>query len=87
MALVRLPPQLRGSADGAARVPGSTVREVLAALYAADPELRTRIAADGGLRRFVNVYVDGRDIRRLNGLDTRVGAEAEVTILPAVGEG
>ena len=61
---------------------------MLEALYAEHGELRERISdADGGLRRFVNVYIRGEDIRFLDGLDTEVGEADEVTILPAVAGG
>ena len=90
MATVKLPTQLRDAAGGAtsADAPGSTVGEVLEALYAEHGELRERISdGDGGLRRFVNVYVSGEDIRFLDGLETEVGESDEVTILPAVAGG
>jgi MoaD family protein len=86
---VKIPTQLRSATDGAAQasVDGATVGEVLDALYERFGELRSRIAEDGGLRRFVNVYVDGEDIRFLDGLDTAVRDGDEVTILPAVAGG
>jgi sulfur-carrier protein len=86
---VKIPTQLRSATDGEAQasVDGSTVGEVLDALYERYGELRGRIAEDGGLRRFVNVYVDGEDIRFLDGLDTQVQDGDEVTILPAVAGG
>ena len=86
---VKIPTQLRQATDGEseAQVDGSTVGEVLDALYERYDELRSRIAEDGGLRRFVNVYVDGEDIRFLEGLDTAVEDGDEITILPAVAGG
>ena len=86
---VKIPTQLRAATEGEAQasVDGSTVGEVLDALYERYGELRSRIAEDGGLRRFVNVYVDGEDIRFLDGLDTEVQDGNEVTILPAVAGG
>ncbi|HLI61594.1 MAG TPA: ubiquitin-like small modifier protein 1 [Solirubrobacteraceae bacterium] len=86
---VKIPTQLRSATEGeaTASVDGTTVGEVLDALYARFGELRSRIAEDGGLRRFVNVYVDGEDIRFLDGLDTPVSDGDEVTILPAVAGG
>ena len=77
----------RPTASRRPSVDGSTVGEVLDALYERYGELRARIAEDGGLRRFVNVYVDGEDIRFLDGLDTPVEDGDEVTILPAVAGG
>ena len=86
---VKIPSQLRAATDGEAstEVEGATVGEVLDALYDRYDDLRDRIAEDGGLRRFVNVYVGGEDIRFLDGLDTSVEDGDEVTILPAVAGG
>ena len=87
--VVKIPTQLRAATGGAATadVEGSTVGEVLDALYEQFGELRERIADDGGLRRFVNVYIGGEDIRFLDGLETPVSDGDEVTILPAVAGG
>lgn len=87
--IVKIPTQLRAATDGeaSAEVDGGTVGEVLDSLYERFGELRSRIAEDGGLRRFVNVYVGGEDIRFLDGLDTTVSDGDEVTILPAVAGG
>ena len=87
---VKLPTQLRDAAGGATQTEGAgaTVGEVLESVYAAHDELRSRIAGDDGeLRRFVNVYLKGEDIRFLDGLDTPVSDGDEVTILPAVAGG
>jgi sulfur-carrier protein len=86
---VKIPTQLRAATDGDAfaDVDGETVGEVLDALYDRYGELRSRIAEDGGLRRFVNVYVGGEDIRFMDGLETPVSDGDEVTILPAVAGG
>jgi molybdopterin synthase sulfur carrier subunit len=86
---VKIPTQLRAATDGeaVATVDGATVAEVLDALYERFGELKARIADDDGLRRFVNVYVGGEDIRFLDGLATPVADGAEVTILPAVAGG
>jgi MoaD family protein len=87
---VKIPTQLRSATGGDAEtsVDGGTVGEVLDALYARYDGLRGRIAGDDGeLRRFVNVYVGGEDIRFLDGLKTEVAAGGEVTILPAVAGG
>jgi sulfur-carrier protein len=87
---VKIPSQLRAAAGGVAEtdVEGATVAEVLDGLFDRFDELRDRIADDSGsLRRFVNVYVGGEDIRFTGGLDTPVKDGAEVTILPAVAGG
>jgi sulfur-carrier protein len=87
---VKIPPQL-SSATGGDRSPtadGATVGEVLDALYARHGELRDRVAdGDGSIRRFVNVFLDGEDIRFLDGLQTPVPDGAEIQILPAVAGG
>jgi MoaD family protein len=87
---VKIPTQLRAAAGGEAEteVDGATVQEVLDGLFARHDELRSRLYDDeGGLRRFVNVYVAGEDIRFLDGLKTPVKDGAELTILPAVAGG
>jgi molybdopterin synthase sulfur carrier subunit len=87
---VKLPTQLRDAAGGQAETvaDGGTVGEVLESLYASHGELRERLSDDdGGLRRFVNVYLRGEDIRFLDGLETAVAEGDEVTILPAVAGG
>jgi molybdopterin synthase sulfur carrier subunit len=86
---VKIPAQLRAvtGGEGELEVEGSTVGEALDAVYAEHEDLRDRITEDGGLRRFVNVYVSGEDIRFQDGLDTAVNDGDEVTILPAVAGG
>jgi len=88
--VVKIPTQLRAVADGEAEaeVEGATVKEVLDGLFLRFDELRARISdEDGSLRRFVNVYLAGEDIRFLEGLQTPVADGAELTILPAVAGG
>ena len=87
---VKIPTQLRAVTSGEAETSvdeATTVGEVLDGLYDRYDGLRDRIAEDGDLRRFVNVYVGGEDIRFLEGLDTPVEDGDEVTILPAVAGG
>jgi sulfur-carrier protein len=88
--VVKIPTQLRAAAGGEAeaQIDGATVQEVLDGLFDRFGELRARISDDdGALRRFVNVYVAGEDIRFLEGLATPVADGAEMTILPAVAGG
>jgi sulfur-carrier protein len=87
--MVKIPTQLRGvtAGDAEAEAEGTTVGEVLDDLFDRYHELRDRICEDGTLRRFVNVYVGGEDIRFLSGLETEVEDGDEVTILPAVAGG
>ncbi len=87
---VKIPTQLRTVTGGESETEiaeATTVGEVLDGLYDRFDGLRDRIAEDGGLRRFVNVYVEGEDIRFLDGLETVVEDGDEVTILPAVAGG
>ena len=89
-ARVKIPTQLRGATGGVseATVEGDTVGDVLDGLFDQFAELRERISDEqGGLRRFVNVYLAGEDIRFLDGLATSVPDGAELTILPAVAGG
>ena len=88
--LVKIPAQLRAGAGGESetQLDGATVQDVLNGLFERHEELRARIANDdGSLRRFVNVYLAGEDIRFLDGLATPVPDGAELTILPAVAGG
>ncbi len=89
MITVKLPTQLRDTVGGAASVQaeGTTVGEALESVFEQHGQLRERLYQDGGLRRFVNVYLGGEDIRFLDGLETSVPAGAELTILPAVAGG
>jgi MoaD family protein len=86
---VKIPTQLRAATGGQAEVEvsGGTVGEALDAVFDAHSELRERITEDGTLRRFVNVYVSGEDIRFQQGLETEINEGDEVTILPAVAGG
>jgi len=86
---VKIPAQLRATTGGESELAadGANVGEVLDAVFADHPDLRDRITDGGELRRFVNVYVGGEDIRFGDGLATGVAPGAEVTILPAVAGG
>src|SRR5690606_2614637 len=86
---VKIPAQLRAATggEGELKVEGSTVGEALDAVFEQHAGLRERITEDGTLRRFVNVYVSGEDIRFQDGLDTALDDGDEVTILPAVAGG
>ena len=69
------------------RSPARPSARSLDAVFDAHGDLRERITQDGDLRRFVNVYVSGEDIRFQQGLETAIDDGAEVTILPAVAGG
>ncbi len=86
---LKIPTQLRAvtGGEGELEVEGGTVGEALDAAYEQHDGLRERITQDGELRRFVNVYASGEDIRFQDGLQTPLSDGDEVTILPAVAGG
>jgi molybdopterin synthase sulfur carrier subunit len=89
MTVVRIPPTLREDTGGQAalQAQGETVRELLDDLMGRFPALRERIYAGGDLARFVNVYVEGEDVRTRDGLDTSVEDGSTVILLPAMAGG
>lgn len=89
MTTVRIPPTLRPEAGGEREVEasGASVRELLEDLTSRFPALRDRIWEDGQVADFVNVYLDGEDIRTLEGVDTPVREGATVILLPAMAGG
>lgn len=86
---IKVPAQLRASTGGSAEltVEASSVGEALESAFTKHADLRERITDAGELRRFVNVYVAGEDIRYQDGLETPVSDGSEITILPAVAGG
>ena len=89
MSVVRIPPTLRAETQGAAAVEasGETVRDLLEDLTARFPALKQRIYQEGELARFVNVYVEGEDVRTQRGLETEVTDRSTVILLPAMAGG
>ena len=89
MSRVRIPPQLRGEVGGAREVPaeGGSVRELLDDLLSRFPALRHQLVEDDEIAPFVNVYVEGEDVRTLDGLDTPVAHGSTVILLPAMAGG
>ena len=89
MTTVRIPPTLRTETGGERQVQaeGATVREVLDDLTARFPSLRPQLYEDGDLAPFVNVYVEGEDVRTREGLDTPVGEGQTLILLPAMAGG
>jgi molybdopterin synthase sulfur carrier subunit len=86
---VRVPAFLRDLTDPTSEVEceGSTVGAVIASLDARFPGTAARMLDDSGLRRYVNVFVNGADVRFLNGLESPVSGEDSVVILPAAAGG
>ena len=89
MSVVRIPPTLRAESGGARQVEaaGDTVRAVLEDLGERHPALGARILENGGVAEYVNVYVDGEDMRTLDGLDTPVRESSTLILLPAMAGG
>ena len=90
MSVVKIPTVLRPQVGGNKEVElaGATVGEVVDALTAQYPSLKAQLlTAEGELNRFVNVYVNGQDVRYLAGLDTPVAPADEVRLLPAMAGG
>jgi len=90
MCTLVLPQALRGLAGGAKELDldGATLADVLDALAAEHPVLARRIRDDQGqVRRFVNLYVDGSDVRHCGGLEAAVAPQSEVLVLPSVAGG
>jgi molybdopterin synthase sulfur carrier subunit len=90
MSTVRIPPTLRTATGGAKQVEvtGATVREVVGGLVSAYPALGDQLlAADGGLNRFVNAFLNDTDVRHLQALDTPVGESDTLVLLPAMAGG
>ncbi len=90
MTSVRIPPVLRVHVDGQKEVDasGATVGDALRDLVTRNPGLGEQLfTADGNLHRFVNIYLNGQDVRYLKVLDTPVGERDALIILPAMAGG
>jgi molybdopterin synthase sulfur carrier subunit len=89
MAEIRIPPVLRPEAGGQrlVEVEAGTVREALDTLVAQFPALKARVLEGDGVPSFLNVFVDGDDVRLLNGLETTVSPKSKILLLPAVAGG
>jgi sulfur-carrier protein len=86
---VRIPPTLRAEVGGERQVTaeGGTIRELLDDLTSRFPGLGAQLIEDGDIAPFVNVYVEGEDVRTLDGLETPVEAGSTVILLPAMAGG
>ena len=89
MSTVRVPPVLREDAGGAREIEasGGTVRELIEDIATRLPVLAERIYDGEKIRPFVNVYLDGEDIRTLGGLDVPVKESSTLVLLPAMAGG
>ena len=89
-AKVRIPAPLRKLTNDQAvvEIQGQTVKDILAGLDKSYPGLKERICDESGqIRRFVNIFVNGEDIRFKDGPATPVADGAEVSIIPAIAGG
>ena len=87
---VRIPSPLRGLTNDldVVAAEGGTLAACIAGLDSAYPGIKDRICDETGeIRRFVNVFVNGHDVRFLSGLDTQLNPGDEVSIVPAVAGG
>ena len=87
---VRIPRPLRRLTNDLDKttVDGDTLGEVVEAINVQFPGIKDRICDESGdLRNFVNVYINGEDVRFLNGLDTVTNPDDEISIVPAVAGG
>ena len=79
--------RLTGDAE-TVEIEAGTVKEVIQRLDLKYPGFQSRLCDDSGqLRRFINIYIDGEDVRFLNGLSTQVPDGAELSIVPAIAGG
>jgi molybdopterin converting factor small subunit len=86
---VRIPPALRSETRGQREVEarGGTVRELLDDLMGRFPALRAQLLDEDDLAPFVNVYVEGEDVRTKDGLETPVDEKSLIILLPAMAGG
>lgn len=87
---VRIPGPLRRVTDGApqVQVEAANVQQTIDALEAKYPGMKERLCDENGdLRYFVNIYLNGEDVRFLQGVKTPINAGDEVSIVPAVAGG
>ena len=87
---VRIPTPLRRVTDGQDKVDtnGATLREIIDSMESQFPGIKERLCDENGeLRNFVNVYVNGEDVRFLEGIDSATGDGDEISIVPAVAGG
>ena len=90
MSTVKIPAVLRPQVGGnkELELAGASVGAVVDGLIEQYPGLRGQLLTDDGqLNRFVNVYVNGQDVRYLDGLSTALNDRDEVRLLPAMAGG
>src|SRR4029077_17221662 len=86
MTMIRIPPTLRIETGGERQGPAAAGhgRELLDDLMSRFPGLRAQLVEDDEIAPFVNVYVEGEDVRTLDGLETPMSGSSIVILLPAI---
>ena len=87
---LRIPSPLRRFTNGQSEleVNGNNVREVLDQLFDAHPDIKNHLVEDDGrLRNFVNIFINGEDIRQKGGMDAEVKSESDIRIIPSIAGG
>ncbi|GAB4431651.1 MAG: MoaD/ThiS family protein [Anaerolineae bacterium] len=90
MTTVRIPSPLRRytNSQSKVQVSGATIQELIDNLESAYPGVKTRLCDDSGqIKGFVNVFINGEEIRTLQGADTPVADKDEISIVPAMAGG
>ena len=87
---LRIPSPLRRFTNGESSIDvnGDNVREVLEELFSAHPDIKDHLVEDNGsLRNFVNIFIEGEDIRQKGGMDAEVSDGSDVRIIPSIAGG
>ena len=90
MATVRIPSPLRRYTNGQNKVEsaGANIGELIENLEAQYPGVKSRLCDENGqIKRYVNVFVNGEEIRTLQGSETLIADKDEVSIIPAMAGG
>lgn len=89
MPIIKIPAVISDTGSSkTVEVEGSTVGELIQAYSEAESEdLVEDVLDDGGIREYINVYVNGKDVRNIQGVDTAVGEDDEVRVIPAASGG
>ncbi|MCG3207986.1 MAG: Sulfur carrier protein CysO [Anaerolineae bacterium] len=90
MTTIRIPSPLRRYTNSQSKVQvnGATIQQLIDNLEAEFPGVKSRLCEDNGqIKRYVNVFVNGEEIRTLQGADTPVADKDEVSIIPAMAGG
>lgn len=90
MATIRIPSPLRRYTDGQSKVEsaGANILELIDNLEAQHPGVKSRLCDNNGqIKRYVNVFINGEEIRTLQGVETPIADKDEVSIVPAMAGG